>query len=53
MAKLKIICTEPDNAKREGVTEELIVSISSDSFMDILMAIFESGSDPYDPGRVY
>jgi hypothetical protein len=50
LAKLKIICTEPDNLKREAVADEMVKAINSDSFVNILISIFESQNDIYDAG---
>lgn len=50
LAKLKLICTEPNEKIREAVSSELIASLSSSAFIGILTAIFEPTNDVYDSG---
>jgi hypothetical protein len=51
LTKLKVICTETDNSRRDAVSAELIESLGSDSFVQIIISIFESNNNVYDEGK--
>lgn len=50
LAKLKYICTEADNEKRDQVSADLLSQITSTHFLTILKAIYGSQADIYDAG---
>lgn len=42
IAKLKYICSEPDNEKRDEVSKQLLADISSTEFLATLQAVFST-----------
>lgn len=44
IAKLKYICSEPDNDKREEVSKQLLSDISSADFLNTVKTVFAMGT---------